>query len=158
MLAWDRLLLLVAPAAVLASIDQLVKATVTTPWWAFHHRSHGWVALSIVLLIGALFLTLVPSRAVAVAAGMMSGGAIGNLVSARWDENYVPNPLVIGHYGHGFAFNLADVFFVLGIALLMSALIVMTVRNRDRLAPPRPWERALLRQLHLGESSPPAGH
>jgi uncharacterized membrane protein len=156
-LASDRLLLLVAPAAVLASIDQVVKATVTTPWWAFHHRSHGWVALSIALLVGALLLTLVPSRAVALAAGMMSGGAIGNLVSARWDENYVPNPLVIGHYGRGFAFNLADVFFMLGIVLLMSTLIVMTVRNRDRLAPPRPWERALLRQLRLGESTPPAG-
>src|SRR5205814_6519980 len=109
--ASDRLLLFVAPAALLASVDQVVKATVTTPWWAFHHRSQGWVALSIGLLIAALFLTRVPSRAVAVAGGVMSAGVIGNLVSARWDANYVPNPLVIGGYGHGFAFNLADVFF-----------------------------------------------
>ena len=152
----DRLLLFVAPAAVLASVDQIVKATVDTPWWAFHHRSHGWVALSIALLIGALFLTLVPSRAVTVAAGVMSAGVIGNLVSARWDANYVPNPLVIGNYAHGFAFNLADVFFMIGNLLLMSALIVMTVRHRAGLAPPRAWERALLRQLHLGGSSRPS--
>ena len=50
----------------------------------------------------------------------------------------------------GFAFNLADVFFLAGNLLLMTALVVMVVGRRDRLAPPRPWERALLRQLHVG--------
>ena len=30
------------------------------------------------------------------------------------------------------------------------ALIVTAVRHRHRLAPPRAWERALLRQLRLG--------
>ena len=139
-----------APAVVLVAVDQVVKATVSTPVWAFHHRSYGWVALSIAVLVGAFFLTLVPSRAVAVAAGVMSAGAIGNLVSARLDGNWVPNPLVIGDYQRGIAFNLADVFFLVGNMLLMSALIVMIVRRRDRLAPPRAWERALLRQLHVG--------
>jgi Signal peptidase (SPase) II len=110
----------------------------------------GWVALSIAVLVGALFLTLVPSRAVAVAAGVMSAGAIGNLISARLDGNWVPNPLVIGDYQRGIAFNLADVFFLVGNMLLMTALIVMLVRRRDRLAPPRAWERALLRQLRVG--------
>jgi hypothetical protein len=147
--ASDRLLLFVAPAVVLVSVDQVVKATVSTPLWAFHHRSYGWVALSIAVLVGAFFLTLVPSRGVAVAAGVMSAGAIGNLVSARSDGNRVPNPLVIGDYQRGFAFNLADVFFLVGNMLLMTALIVMIVRRRDRLAPPRAWERALLRQLHV---------
>jgi hypothetical protein len=147
--ASDRLFLFVAPAVVLVSVDQVVKATVSTPLWAFHHRSYGWVALSIAVLVGAFFLTLVPSRAVAVAAGIMSAGAIGNLVSARLDGNRVPNPLVIGDYQRGIAFNLADVFFLVGNMLLMTALIVMLVRRRDRLAPPRAWERALLRQLHV---------
>lgn len=149
MLASDRLLLFAAPAVVLVAVDQVVKATVSTPVWAFHHRSYGWVALSIAVLVGAFFLTLVPSRAVAVAAGVMSAGAIGNLISARLDGNWVPNPLVIGDYQRGIAFNLADVFFLVGNMLLMSALIVMLVRRRDRLAPPRAWERALLRQLHV---------
>jgi lipoprotein signal peptidase len=147
--ASDRLLLFLAPAVVLVAVDQVVKATVSTPLWAFHHRSYGWVALSIAVLVGAFFLTLVPSRVVTVAAGVMSAGAIGNLVSARLDGNRVPNPLVIGDYQRGIAFNLADVFFLVGNLLLMTALIVMIVRRRDRLAPPRAWERALLRQLHV---------
>ena len=150
MLASDRLLLFVAPAVVLIAVDQVVKATVNTPLWALHHRSYGWVALSIAVLVGAFLLTLVPSRAMAVAAGVMSAGAIGNLISARLDGNRVPNPLVIGDYQRGIAFNLADVFFLVGSMLLMTALIVMLVRRRDRLAPPRAWERALLRQLHVG--------
>jgi len=146
----ERLLIFASSAVVLAAADQVVKATVSTPVWAFHHRSYGWVALSVAVLAGAFFLTLVPSRAVAVAAGVMSAGAVGNLVSASLDGNRVPNPLVIGNYERGFAFNLADVFFLAGNLLLMAALVVMVVRRRDRLAPPRAWERALLRQLHVG--------
>ena len=146
----DRLLLFAASAAVLASADQVVKATVSTPLWAFHHRSYGWVALSVAVLAGAFCLTLVPSRAVAIAAGVMSAGAVGNLISARLDGNRVPNPLVIGNYERGFAFNVADCCFLVGNLLLMTSLIVMIVRARDRLAPPRAWERAFLRQLRVG--------
>ena len=148
----ERLLLFVASAGVLVAVDQVVKATVSTPLWAFHHRSYGWFALSIAVLAGAVLLTRVPSRAVAVAAGVMSAGAIGNLISARLNGNRVPNPLVIGNYerGFAFAFNLADVFFLAGNLLLMAALVVMVVRRRERLAPPRAWERALIRQLHEG--------
>jgi len=147
----DRLLSFVVPAVVLVSVDQVVKASLGTPAWAFHHRSNGWVFLSIAVLVGAAFLTLVPSRVVAVAAGVMSAGAIGNLISWRLDGNRVPNPLVIGNYQQGLAlaFNLADVFFLVGNLLLMAALIVMIVRRRERLAPPRAWERALLRQIHV---------
>ena len=61
----------------------------------------------------------------------------------------MPNPLVISSYERGLAFNLADVFFLAGNVLLMASLIAMIVRRRDRLAPPRAWERALLRQLHV---------
>ena len=145
-----RLFLVVAPAALLASVDQIVKASVQTPWWAFHHRSQGWVVLSMALLIGAVVLALVPSRFVAVAAGVMSGGALGNLLSARWNGNWVQNPLVIGNYRHGLAFNPADVFFMLGNLLLMSSLIVLTIRHRERLPASHAWERRLLRRLHLG--------
>ncbi len=133
----------------LAAVDQAVKAGVTAPWWAFHHRSYAWVALSVAVLVGAFLLTLVPSRAVAVAAGVMSAGAIGNLISWRLDGSRIPNPLVIGDYERGFAYNVADVFFLAGNLLLMAALVAMIVRRRDRLAPPRAWERALLRQLHV---------
>jgi lipoprotein signal peptidase len=71
---------------------------------------------------------------VALAAGVMSAGVIGNLVSARADGNRVPNPLTVSHGNYILAFNLADVFFLLGNLLLMITLIVETVRNRDRLA------------------------
>jgi hypothetical protein len=143
----DRLLLVVGPAAVLASVDLIVKAIVPTGSWAFHHRSDAWVALSIVLLVGAAVLCVVPSPAVALAAGVMSAGVIGNLVSARADGNWVPNPLTISHGDYTLAFNLADVFFLLGNLMLMTTLIVETVRNRDRLARPHGWERTLRRRL-----------
>jgi lipoprotein signal peptidase len=143
----DRLLLIVVPAAALASIDLLVKETVPTAAWAFHHRSDAWVAASVLLLAAAVPLSLVPSRVVAVAGGVMSAGVLGNLVSARADGNWVPNPITISHGEYSLAFNLADVFFLLGNLLLMAALVVETVRNRDRLAPPRRWERALFRRL-----------
>jgi lipoprotein signal peptidase len=145
--ASDRLLLVAAPAAALASVDLIVKANVPTTSWAFHHRSNVWVALSVALLIGALMLTLVPSSTVALAAGVMSGGVIGNLVSARSDGNWVPNPLAISGYGYGVAFNLADVFFLLGNLLLMATLIAATRRHQERLITLRAWERALLRRF-----------
>jgi lipoprotein signal peptidase len=143
----DRLLLIVVPAAALASIDLIVKDTVPTAAWSFHHRSDAWVAASVLLLAAAVPLSLVPSRVVAVAGGVMSAGVLGNLVSARADGNWVPNPITISHGEYSLAFNLADVFFLLGNLLLMAALVVETVRIRDRLAPPRRWERALFRRL-----------
>jgi len=145
--ASNRLVLLVAPAAALAAVDLIVKATIPTDWWAFHHRSGGWVALSVVLLVGAFTLVIVPSRAVALAAGIMSAGVLGNLLSARWDDNWVPNPLTVGAHGYTLAFNLADVYFLVGNLLLMAALLVAAIRHRDRLQPPRAWERALLERL-----------
>jgi lipoprotein signal peptidase len=137
----------VVGAAARAPPDLIVKANVATPWWAFHHRSHAWVVLSLGLFAGVLLLAMVRSRAVALAAGVMCGGVLGNLVSARRDHNWVPNPLTVGSYQDGVAFNLADVFFLVGNLLLMTTLIVVTVRNRDRLIPPRQWERALRRRL-----------
>jgi len=129
--ASDRLFLIVAPAAVLASVDLVVKFKVPTELWAYHRRSDAWVALSVALLFAAWSLALVRSRAVAIAAGVMCGGVIGNLVSARADGNWVPNPLVIADYGRLVAFNLADVFFVVGELLLMATLMVVVMRSRQ---------------------------
>jgi hypothetical protein len=143
----ERLFLVVAPASTLAVADLIVKATVATPPWDFHTRSRAWVALSIVLLLASLLLAFVPSRWVAIAAGVMSGGVLGNLVSARLDGNRVPNPIMVGDYMNGVAFNLADVFFLVGNLLLMATLIGVTLRNRRRLIPPRAWERALRERL-----------
>jgi hypothetical protein len=143
----ERLLLVVALGAALALVDLIVKATVATQLANFHHRSHAWFVLSLLLLAGTFALALVRSRGVSLAAGVMCGGVVGNLVSARQDGNWVPNPLTIGTYRDGIAFNLADVFFLVGNVLLTAALIALTLRHRDRLFPPRGWERALLRRL-----------
>lgn len=72
---------------------------------------------------------------------------LGNLVSARSDGNWVPNPFTISHGDYTLAFNLADVFVLLGNLLLMTALMVVAVQQRGRLASPRAWERALVRRL-----------
>jgi hypothetical protein len=72
---------------------------------------------------------------------------IGNLVSARADGNWVPNPLTISEAGFTVAFNLADVFFLLGNLLLMTTLVVEVVRHRDRLARAHGWEHSLRRRL-----------
>ena len=142
-----RLLLIVASAAALASVDLLVKDIVPTGARAFHHRSDAWVIGSAMLLLGAAALSVVASRAVAFAGGVMSAGVLANLVSARADGNWVPNPFAVRHGDYSLAFNLADVFFLLGNLLLMMALIVVAVQHRGRLAPPRAWERALVRRL-----------
>jgi lipoprotein signal peptidase len=134
MRASERLLMLVTPAAALATVDLVVKATVPTASWAFHHRSGAWIALCVALLVGAAFLCVVPSVSVSLAGGVMSAGVIGNLVSARADGNWVPNPLTFSHGGFIVAFNLADVFFLLGNLLLMTMLAVEVIRHRDRLA------------------------
>jgi len=139
----DRLLLLVALAAPLACIDLIVKATVPTATWAFHRRSDAWFAFSIVLLVGLVALSFVPSPAMAFAAGLMSAGVTGNLVSARANGNWVPNPLTINHGRYGLAFNLADVFFTVGNLILTAVLVAEAIRHRDKLAAPRGWERAL---------------
>jgi hypothetical protein len=127
--ASDRLFLIAVPAAVLASVDLFVKLKVPTESWAYHQRSQAWVVLSVVLLFAASSLALVRSRAVALAAGVMCGGVLGNLVSARADGNWVPNPLVIANYDRTIAFNLADVFFVVGELLLTATLIVVALRS-----------------------------
>jgi len=145
----ERLAVAASSALVLAMIDLDVKRVLTTPWWAYHHRSLGWAALCVVLLVFSGVLTRIPSRGVAIGAGIMSGGILGNLVSARLNGGSVPDPLLLGNRFRGVAFNLADVFTLTGIVVLITALIVVTIQNRDRLPPPTRPERWLLRKLRL---------
>jgi hypothetical protein len=145
----ERLLLVSAAAAVLMAADLSVKATVPTAPWHFHERSGTWEALCVVLLLGALALARIPSRAVALGAGVMSGGVAGNLLSARTNDSRVPNPLFLGDYMNGIAFNVADVFILVGNMILMVSLMVVTIRHRDRLIPPRQVRAALRRRFHL---------
>lgn len=133
-------------AALLAAADLVHKAAVDTPEWAFHLRSEAWELLAATLVVGCVALTRIPSNAVAAGSALLAGGALGNLVSSLESDRGVPNPIVAG--GDAVvAFNLADVFTLAGIAALMAALIVVTIRHREQLMPPRAFARMLWRRL-----------
>src|SRR5258708_20467960 len=111
-----RLALILVPALVFAGIDLAVKAVVTTTAWDFHQRSFTWSVVAVALLVVLLAFAVLPSRLVATVAGIVAGGALGNVVSARLHGGSVPNPLVVGHV----AFNPADAFVLSGLPRLMS--------------------------------------
>lgn len=120
----------------LAAADLFVKATIPTESWAYHQRSIGWLVLSLVLLAGMLVVVRIPSRLVAPAAGVLAAGLLGNCLSAAWNGMEVPNPLVIGGTHALIAFNLADVWVLAGIFVVIAAIAVWLIRNRDLLPPP----------------------
>lgn len=143
-----RLSLVLTPALALAAIDLGVKAAFPTSRWDYHQRSHAWSILTLSLLVIVLVLAVLPSRLVAVAAGVVAGGVLGNVVSAHSHGGRVPNPIVVG----SIALNLADVFVLVGVPVLVFALARVSIRNRhhiDRVIPPRRWELALRRRLGL---------
>jgi lipoprotein signal peptidase len=130
-----RRALLVATAGGVAAVDLMHKAAVPA---AYHHvRSPVVVAIAGVVI--ALLVALVPrlpSPAASVGAGLAAGGALGNLVSVLAWSDGVPDPLVVAGARYGVAFNLADVFALGGDALLLSAAVLYSLRNRSRLRQP----------------------
>ncbi len=139
----QRLVLFIALTLGLALLDFAVKERLPTSEWLLHERSGGWVVLSVALLVGCFALAALSSRPVAVMASLTAGGALGNLISVA-ERGAVPNPLHVGG-SNGIAFNLADVFVVVGLLLIVGALASISVRHRDRLIPPREWEKKLVR-------------
>ena len=138
-----RLAYFIVPMLALAVVDLAVKERLPTDDWLLHERSAGWVALSTALLLGCFAIACLSSRKVALLAALTAGGALGNLISVGRD-GAVPNPLHLGG-SNGIVFNLADVFVVSGLLLLVVALMSASVRHRDRLIPPREWEKRLVR-------------
>jgi hypothetical protein len=128
-------MLLVAAPLVVA--DLVVKAMLETPAWAYHQRSFAWAALCCLLLVGLVAVTRLPALFVPAAAGLLAAGVAGNAVSAAWNDLAVPNPLVIESTTRFVAFNLADVWALLGIATLMMTIGTWLVRNRHLLPPHR---------------------
>jgi lipoprotein signal peptidase len=130
-----RQALLVLTAVVCMTIDLVHKSAVTAE--VYHARS-PFIALFLGVLVAALIVVVprLPSNAAAVGAGIVCGGALGNLVSIfAWAQG-VPDPLMIVGETHVLAFNLADVFAVLGDVLLLSAAIIHGLRQRARLRQP----------------------
>jgi hypothetical protein len=121
---------LTSVTAFIVSIDLVHKATTSADY--FHARSGGYAALVVVLAaawVAAILATR--SLSMALAGGVLAGGALGNLASlALWPG--VPNPIEL----EPIAFNLADVFVLSGFLLTAGATLVFALRNRERLGEP----------------------
>jgi hypothetical protein len=117
-------------AVPLAAMDLFVKATIPTEPWAYHQRSLAWLALSVGLFFSMLAVARIPSILVAPAAGVLCAGILGNSLSAAWNGMEVPNPFVIDSEHALIAFNLADVWAVSGIFLLVLSIGIWLIRNR----------------------------
>ena len=140
-MGWRAVATLVLTAA-LAGVDLWYKASTSTPPWAYHTRSTAWVALSLAILGAVVALTRVPSLAVAISAGILAGGVLGNLVSGLLHSLAVPDPIVVATGRGVAAFNLADLFVFAGLLSLTAALVVTVIRHRDSLhALERPLRR-----------------
>jgi len=127
-----RRALLVSTAIVFAAIDLLHKAFTHAE---FHHARTQFVGLIMAGVIAALVVLVprIPSTAAALGAGIACGGALGNLVSLlAWSQG-VPDPLVLVGRTHALAFNLADLFALMGDGLLVSAAVLYGLRHRERL-------------------------
>ncbi|HZQ82948.1 MAG TPA: hypothetical protein VFB25_13310 [Gaiellaceae bacterium] len=143
-----RLSLTIAPALSIAAVDVLMNHARKVDVTNLHQRSGAWSVLSCVLLAIVVCLSVLPSRLAALAAGLVAGGTLGNLISAQQNNGWIPNPIVAARV----AFNVGDVFVLLGVPLLVVALARVAILNRehiDRHIPPRRWERALRRRLGL---------
>jgi lipoprotein signal peptidase len=128
-----RLAVALLVALPLAAADLAVKATWPTPWWAYHQRSLGWIVLCLVVLAGIGLLVRLPSLLVPPAAGILAGGVLGNVLSAAWNGLVVPNPLVLTGSGSAIAFNLADVWVIVGLLTLVPLLGTWLIRHRETL-------------------------
>lgn len=128
-----RLSLVLVLAAAVAVVDLTVKELLPTAPEYFHARSQGWAVLSVTVVCGAVLLTRLPSRLVAVASGVLVGGVVANLLSAVLNGGRVANPFVVTADNNVLAFNLADVFLLGGILLQTAALVELTIRYRHLL-------------------------
>ena len=116
-----------ATATAFAGLDLAHKATVDTTY--AHTRSAAYVAVVLGLVaVWSAAILATRSPLIALAGGVVTGGALGNLASlALWSG--IPNPIHL----EPVAFNLADSFVLLGFASTAAATLVFAVRNRERL-------------------------
>jgi lipoprotein signal peptidase len=131
---------LVLLAVAFASVDLTHKFVVPAD---YHHVRSPYVAFLMVGVIAGLvaFVPRVPSRAALLGASVAVGGALGNLCSLFiWGGRGVPDPLVVQGATMGLAFNLADVFAVVGGTVMIAGIIIHALRCQPA-APERPSAR-----------------
>jgi lipoprotein signal peptidase len=124
---------LVLLAVAFASVDLMHKLVVHAD---YHHVRSRYVAFAMIAVIVGLitFVPRVPSRAALLGAAVAVGGALGNLVSLFiWAGRGVPDPLVVQGATRGLAFNLADVFAVVGDIVMITAFVVHGLRRQAAL-------------------------
>jgi hypothetical protein len=113
--------------------DLWLKAEAMTPEWAYHQRSAAWILMCLVLVPALLLVTRIPAGLVAPAAGVLLAGVLGNVLSAVGNNLEVPNPILVRGDSALLAFNLADLYTLVGIVLLTAAVGGWLVRNRELL-------------------------
>lgn len=125
-------LVLGATAALLTAADLAHKAFSVGEATLLHERGPAYVLLAGVAVLWSAALLAARSTPLALAGGILLGGAAGNLLSlAFWPG--VPNPLVT----EAIAFNLADVFAVAGgLVLVPAATLLVAWRSRASLRAP----------------------
>jgi lipoprotein signal peptidase len=123
-------LILFSTAILAAAIDLAHKASVDAAH--MHPRSPVYVVVVLGLAAAwAVTILATQSLSLALAGGVLAGGALGNLTSlAFWPG--VPNPIEL----EPIAFNLADLFVISGFLLTSAAALVFAARNRERLYEP----------------------
>ena len=62
-----------------------------------------------------MLVTRIPSLLIPPAGGILAGGILGNTLSAAWNGMAVPNPFILAGDHETLAFNLADVWALVGI-------------------------------------------
>ena len=125
------LALLLGAATVVAALDLAHKAHAISERSGevlLHDRPARYVIAGAVLSLafaGAVALTR--SSSIALAGGVVLGGAAGNLLSfALWPSlSGVPDPILAG----GLAFSLGDVAVLVGFVLLVPAVLVFRTRS-----------------------------
>ena len=123
-------LLLVGVAAALCVPDLAQKAS--SPVYG-HLRSASYLVLAgVMLVLLVAVVPRVPSLVLAAAAGVACAGVAGNAVSALAWRGGVPNPIVVGDV----AFNLADVYAVVGATLLVGTASLFALTHRELLHRP----------------------
>jgi lipoprotein signal peptidase len=123
-------LVLFATAILVAAVDLAHKASVD----AAHMHARSPVYVGVVLGLAVAWATTIlatRSLSLALAGGVLAGGALGNLASlALWPG--IPNPIEL----EPIALNLADLFVLGGFLLTSVAALVFAARNRERLSEP----------------------
>ena len=121
-----RTALVLAVALPLAAADLIWKHVAVTPHWAYHPRGLGWLALSRCADRGRLCGSALRVAFRRLAAGVMVGGVLGNVLSAAWNDLRCPIRSSSLSQNSVIAFNLADVFTSTGILTLTGALAAAT--------------------------------